>query len=177
MPPRIDIYRRGRQLERLSEAGHALLNSLLHGDDFHYFAVCQQTFPDPHEEVYPSDWIDKGKPELKRILNHWRDKMRKNYYFTVVDGSKQVKTRSGPRQSFRLMRRAGYTDTETCDLPSPQEEEINDFLGLRHKLWAITSITIREERENSTTPRVSLSRLRDRLSTSWGILVSTNGID
>ncbi|KAJ4029900.1 hypothetical protein NW761_011730 [Fusarium oxysporum] len=76
MPLRMDIYRRGLQLKRLRETGHALLNSLLHDDDLHYFAVCEQRFPDPHEEPYPADWIDKDKKKLKRMLNYWRDKMR-----------------------------------------------------------------------------------------------------
>ncbi|KAF4493507.1 hypothetical protein FAGAP_10357 [Fusarium agapanthi] len=128
MPPRMDIYRRGRQLERLSNTGHALLNSLLHGDDLHYFAVCEQRFPDPHEEQYPADWIDKDKNKFKTMLNYWRSKMRENYYFTVVNGTRQLKARSVLRHSPRLMRRCGYTYTEACDLPSPREEEINEYL-------------------------------------------------
>ncbi|KAF5676491.1 hypothetical protein FCIRC_7050 [Fusarium circinatum] len=128
MPPRMDIYRRGRQLERLSNTGHALLNSLLHNDDLHYFAVCEQRFPDPHEEQYPADWVDKDKEKLRSMLNYWRSKMRKNYYFTIVNGTRQLKAQSGPRPSSRRMRRCGYTYPEACDLPSPREEDMNEYL-------------------------------------------------
>ncbi|KAF5578910.1 uncharacterized protein FSUBG_13700 [Fusarium subglutinans] len=128
MPPRMDIYRRGRQLERLSNTGHALLNSLLHDDDLHYFAVCQQRFLDPQEEQYPADWLNKDRKKLKRMLEYWRSKMREVYYFTVVNGRRQLKACSSLRRSARRKRRCGYTYTESSDLPSPQEEEINGFL-------------------------------------------------
>ncbi|KAF5989817.1 hypothetical protein FBULB1_583 [Fusarium bulbicola] len=128
MPPRMDIYRRGRQLKRLRETGHALLNSLLHNDDLHYFAVCEQRFPDRHEEQYPADWVNKDKKKLKRMLDYWRSKMREVYSFTVVNGTRQLKAHSSLRRSARRMRRCGYTYTEASDLPSPQEGEINEFL-------------------------------------------------
>ncbi|KAF5251074.1 hypothetical protein FANTH_3836 [Fusarium anthophilum] len=129
MPPRMDIYRRGRQLKRLRETGHALLNSLLHNDDFHYFAVCEPKFRDPQEEQYPADWVNKDKKRLSKMLNYWRSKMRENYYFTIVNGTRQLKARSSLRRFARRMRRCGYTYTEASDLPSPQEEEINEYLG------------------------------------------------
>ncbi|KAF5564564.1 hypothetical protein FPHYL_4665 [Fusarium phyllophilum] len=128
MPLRMDIYRRGRQLKRLSETGHELLRSILHDDDSHYFAMCEQAFPDPHEERYPADWIAKDKKKLKRMLNYWRQKMQENYYFTVVSGTRQLKARTGPRRSSRQMWRRGFTYTADVDLPSPQEKEINGYL-------------------------------------------------
>ncbi|KAF5698786.1 hypothetical protein FGLOB1_11781 [Fusarium globosum] len=128
MPPRMGIYRRGRQLQRLRETGHVLLNSLLHNDDLHYFTVCGQRFPDPHEERYPADWVNSNRKKLRRMLSYWREKMREKYCFTVVNGTRQLKARGGLRRSTRLMRRSGYTYTEDSDLPSPREEEINEYL-------------------------------------------------
>ncbi|KAG4261969.1 hypothetical protein FPRO03_11437 [Fusarium proliferatum] len=128
MPPRMDIYRRGCQLNRLRKTGHVLLNSLLHNDDLHYFIVCEQRFPDPHEESYPADWIDKEEKKLKTMLNYWRKKMQENYSFPVVNGTRRLKSQGRLGRSTRVMRRSGYTYTEDSDLPSPQEEEMNEYL-------------------------------------------------
>ncbi|VTT60777.1 unnamed protein product [Fusarium fujikuroi] len=61
-------------------------------------------------------------------LGHWREKMREKYCFTSVNGTRQLNARGGRRRSTRLMRRSGYTYTEDSDLPSPREEEINEYL-------------------------------------------------
>ncbi|KAF5639786.1 hypothetical protein F25303_7314 [Fusarium sp. NRRL 25303] len=128
MAPRVDIYRRGRQLNRLRKTGHVLLNSLLHNDDLHYFTVCGQRFPDPHEERFPAEWVNSDRKKLRRMLKYWRQKMEEKYCFTVVNGTRQLKARGRLGRSTRLMRRSGNTYTEDSDLPSPQEEDMNEYL-------------------------------------------------